>query len=271
MILNCTSSFKESVYFSKEIFIKELQESMITLKSLFVWMFSLAYTIILFPVSFAIWLLLYPFDHERVIFHRWLVIQGCLLVKLIPVWKISVEGREKGLGRGPFIIISNHQSMLDILIMNCLRYKFRWISKIENHKVPVLGWYLRMARYLVVDRGNKESKAVMMEMAAESLRKGISIMMFPEGTRSLDGEIAPYKLGAFQLSLMTDKSILPVIVDGTGDVLPKHGFLFRGGSLLRLKVLDPVHPGSFGTGDPEELSQKFRNLMAEELKKMREQ
>jgi len=239
-------------------------------KSLFVWIFSLTYTIILFPVSFIIWLLLYPFDQERVVIHWWLVIQGCLLTKLIPIWKTNVEGREKALVRTPYIIISNHQSILDILIMNCLLYRFRWISKIENYKVPVLGWYLRMAKYIVIDRGNEESKTGMMEKSAECLRKGISIMMFPEGTRSPDGEIAPFKLGAFQLALMTDKSILPVIVDGTGGVLPKHGLLFSRGNILKIKVLDPVHPGSFGTGDPEELASKFRNLMVAELKKMRE-
>jgi 1-acyl-sn-glycerol-3-phosphate acyltransferase len=240
------------------------------LTSLFVWIFSLTYTIVLFPVSFAIWLLLYPFDHERIVFHWWLVMQGCLLTRLIPVWKTTIEGREKALRGTPYIIISNHQSILDILIMNCLRYRFRWISKIENYKVPVLGWYLRMAKYIVVDRGNKDSKAEMMDKATQCLRKGISIMMFPEGTRSPDMEIAPFKLGAFQIALMTDKSILPVIVDGTGGVLPKHGLIFSRGNLLKVRVLDPVHPGSFGTGDPEELAAKFRKIMVDELKKMRE-
>jgi 1-acyl-sn-glycerol-3-phosphate acyltransferase len=239
------------------------------IKSLFVWLLILSFSLILFPVSFIIWLLLYPFDHERVAIHWWLVIQGCVLTKIVPIWKASVVGREKGVGKRPFIIISNHQSILDILILNCLLYRFRWISKIENYKVPVLGWYMRMAKYIVVDRGNKESKALMMENSAECLRKGISIMMFPEGTRSHNGEIAPFKLGAFQLALMTDKSILPVIVDGTGGVLPKHGLVFSGGNILKIKVLDPVHPGTFGTGDAEELATKFRNMMADELSKMR--
>jgi 1-acyl-sn-glycerol-3-phosphate acyltransferase len=240
------------------------------LKSLFVWVFSLTYTIILFPVSLIIWLIFYPFDHNRAIIHWWLVIQGCLLTKLIPIWKISVEGREKAQQKTPYIIISNHQSMLDILILNCLRYRFKWISKIENNKVPVLGWYMKMAKYILVERGNKESKAEMMEKSAQCLRNGISIMMFPEGTRSRDREIAPFKPGAFQLALMTDKSVLPVIIEGTGGVLPKHGLIFSGGNNLKIKVLDPVHPGSFGTGDPELLALKFRNLMIDELKKMRE-
>jgi len=219
----------------------------------------------------VIWFILYPIDHERAVVHWCLVFQGILLSRLVPLWKIRIEGREKALKRTAYVIISNHQSILDILILNCLRYRFRWISKIENYKVPVLGWYIRMAKYIAVDRGNKDSKAEMMEQSAGSLRKGISIMMFPEGTRSLDKGIGLFKLGAFQLALQTDKSILPVVVEGTGGVLPKHGFIFSSGHILRIKVLNPVHPGSFGTGDPEELAAKIRNLMISELKKIREE
>jgi 1-acyl-sn-glycerol-3-phosphate acyltransferase len=95
-------------------------------------------------------------------------------------------------------------------------------------------------------------------------------MLFPEGTRSPDGDIGPFKLGAFQLAIMTDKSILPVIVDGTGGILPKKGLMFSAGHVIRVKVLDPVHPGSFGTADPEELMTKFRSMMINELNMMRE-
>jgi 1-acyl-sn-glycerol-3-phosphate acyltransferase len=198
-----------------------------------------------------------------------LIYEGCIITKIVPIWKITLEGREKANRSTPYIIISNHQSFLDILILNCLRLRWKWISKIENNRVPVIGWYMWMAKYIYVDRGNKDSKAEMMEKSAACLRKGISIMMFPEGTRSRDNQIAPFKLGAFQLAMMTDKSILPVVVDGTGGVLPKNGLIFSGGHNLKMRVLDPVHPGTFGTADPEQLANKFRNLMAEELKKMR--
>ncbi len=126
-----------------------------------------------------------------------------------------------------------------------------------------------MARYIAVERGNKESKYKMLEKAAWSLRQGISIMMFPEGTRSTDQQIGPFKLGAFQLALMTARPIQPVLIDGTGGILPKHEMIFRNRKLLRLRVLDPVFPGSFGTDDPEILAEKFRNLMIDELNKMR--
>jgi 1-acyl-sn-glycerol-3-phosphate acyltransferase len=240
-----------------------------TLISVLVWLICLPLAGLLFPVSLFIWFITFPFDNERMIMHRWLVWQSNFFSYSVPLWKIKVEGREKARKGTPYIIISNHQSTLDVLILNCLRYQFRWISKIENFRVPVIGWYLTMAKYITVDRGNKESKAEMMEQAAKSLKKGISIMIFPEGTRSTDREIGPFKLGAFQLALMTDKSILPVVIEGTGGVLPKHGIIFSRGHILRIKVLDPVSPGMFGTADPEELASRFRSLMAEELKKLR--
>lgn len=237
--------------------------------SVFVWLICLPLAGLLFPVSLLVWFITFPFDNERKIMHWWLVWQSNFFLYCVPLWKIKVEGREKAVKGTPYIIISNHQSTLDVLIINCLRYSFRWISKIENFRVPVIGWYLGMAKYITVDRGNKESKAEMMEISAESLKKGISIMIFPEGTRSLNGEIGPFKLGAFQLAMMTDRSILPVVINGTGGVLPKHGLVFSRGHILKIKVLDPVHPGSFGTSDPEELASKFRLLISKELEKMR--
>lgn len=240
-----------------------------TIISVLVWIICLSLTIVLFPVSVIIWFLTYPFDRERGVIHWWLVIQGVMFSRIIPLWRIKVEGREKARRGTAYVIISNHQSLLDILILNCLRYRFRWISKIENYRVPVIGWYLRMAKYITIDRGNKDSKTEMIDISARTLRKKISIMIFPEGTRSVDREIAPFKLGAFELALMTDKPVLPVIVDGTGGVLPKHGLIFSSGHHLKIRVLDPVYPGSFGTANPEELAQKFRNIMISELKKMR--
>jgi 1-acyl-sn-glycerol-3-phosphate acyltransferase len=240
------------------------------LRSVIFWLLLSGTIIILFPVSFVVWMLVYPFDHNRNVIHWWLVFEFCMLAKIMPVFRLKVEGLERISKNTPYIIISNHQSILDILILFCLKHNWKWISKIENRKVPFLGWYMLMADYIYVDRGNKDSKAEMMLKCEEKLRKGISIILFPEGTRSLDRQIGPFKLGAFQLALMTDKSILPVVLDGTGGILPKKGIIFSGKSNLKIRVLDPVHPGSFGTANPEELASKFRNIMIDELAKMKE-
>ena len=94
-------------------------------------------------------------------------------------------------------------------------------------------------------------------------------MIFPEGTRSADGEVGFFKQGAFELAMITDKPILPVVIDGTGKILPRHSRIFNPGIPVKVKVLDPVFPGSFGTSDPAELAGEFRKMISGELKKMR--
>jgi len=210
-----------------------------------------------------------PFDRERVIIHWILVYQSLILVLIIPLWKVDIQGREKAHRGTTYIIISNHQSIIDILLLNCLRYKYKWVSKIEILKVPVLGWYQRMAAYITINRGNEESKAAMLEESDKCLKRGISIIIFPEGTRSLDKEIGFFKRGAFQLAIQAGIPILPVLIDGTGDLLPKYGFIFSGGHQLRIKVLDPVTPESFSSAVPEELALRFSTLMVDELKELR--
>jgi 1-acyl-sn-glycerol-3-phosphate acyltransferase len=234
-------------------------------KSALVWITAVCFLAILFPLSFIIWVIVFPFDRERVVTHWILVFQSLILSWLIPIWKIRIEGREKAMGGSTFVIISNHQSILDILLINCLKYKFKWISKIENMRVPVLGWYLRMADYITVHRGNDESKEEMLEKSDACLKRGVSIMIFPEGTRSLDGEIGFYKRGAFQLAMSAGVPILPVVLDGTADILPKHGLKLRSGYHVRIRVLDPVMPSSFGTDDPDILAGKLNLLMKSEL------
>jgi 1-acyl-sn-glycerol-3-phosphate acyltransferase len=229
-------------------------------KSIIVWIIGICLIILMFLFTLLIWILVLPFDKERFVTHRILVCQGLILSRLIPNVKIEVDGRE---------IISNHQSSLDILFMNSLRYRYKWISKIENLKVPVLGWYLRMAKYIIVNRGNEESKAEMLDKSYRLLKRGISIMIFPEGTRSSDSEISFFKRGAFQLAIQAGVAILPVIIDGTGGVLPKHGHIFGGGHNVIMKVLDPVMPDQFETDNPDELAVKLRVIMTGELKKLR--
>jgi 1-acyl-sn-glycerol-3-phosphate acyltransferase len=111
----------------------------------------------------------------------------------------------------------------------------------------------------------------MLEKSYNCLKGGTSIMIFPEGTRSPDKEIGRFKRGAFLLAIQAGVPILPVLIDGTGKVIPKKGLIFRSGNQIRMKVLDPVPPDSFHTNNPEELAGKLSSLMTSELKKLRAQ
>lgn len=239
------------------------------LKSILVWFTGVFFLVFFFPVSFFIWLLVLPFDKKRVVIHRLLVWQSMLLVKIFPFWKLKIEGKEKFIKGTTYIIISNHQSLIDILVLNCLGYRFKWISKIENTKVPFLGWYLLMAGYITVDRKDDESKAEMLARSYRCLKDGTSIMIFPEGTRAAGNELGFFKRGAFQLALETGLPILPVVLDGTREILPKNGLILKGFHEINVKVLDPVFPEAFPATDVEKLAEFFREKHKAALNELR--
>ncbi|MRR18656.1 1-acyl-sn-glycerol-3-phosphate acyltransferase [bacterium] len=240
------------------------------IKSLWVWLSSITFILLAFPVAVILWLISLVFDHRRLMNNRWMVIQGIVLTKMSPFWKVITEGREKIDQKQAYIIVPTHQSMLDIVFFNMLRHRLRWVSKVEVFRAPLVGWEMRMVKYIEVVRGNKSSVIKMMEKCVESLQEGISIVIFPEGTRSLTGAIGKFKTGAFQLAVKTDKPLLPVLIDGTGEILPKKGgIIFRNRRIVRIRVLDPIFPGQFGTGDPEELAARVHSLMVTAMEEMR--
>lgn len=239
------------------------------IKSLWVWFSSIAFVLLAFPVSLILWLLALAFDRRRLMNNRWMVIQGIVLTKMSPFWKVITEGREKIDQKQAYIIVPTHQSMLDIVFFNMLRHRLRWVSKMEVFRVPVLGWEMKMVKYIELVRGNKSSVIRMMEKCVESLQEGISVVLFPEGTRSLTGVIGKFKTGAFQLAVKTDKPLLPVLIDGTGEILPKKGIIFGSRRTVRIRVLDPIFPGQFGTGDPEELAARVHSIMVAAMDAMR--
>lgn len=240
------------------------------LKSLWVWISSITFVLLAFPVALILWLLALAFDSRRLMNNRWMVIQGIVLTKMSPFWKVIVEGREKIDQKKAYIIIPNHQSLLDIVFFNMLRHRLRWVSKKEIFRVPVVGWEMRMVKYIELIRGNKASVIRMMEQCVESLQDGISVVIFPEGTRTLTGAIGKFKTGAFQLAVKTDKPLLPVLIDGTGEIMPKKGgIIFRNRRIVRIRVLDPIFPGQFGTGDPEELATRVQAQMVTAMDQLR--
>jgi 1-acyl-sn-glycerol-3-phosphate acyltransferase len=239
------------------------------IKSAWVWLSSIIFITLALPVAFILWLIAIPFDKRRLMNNRWMVIQGIVLTKMSPFWKVVVDGREKIDQNQAYVIVPNHQSMLDIVFFNMLHHRLRWVSKIEVFKIPIVGWEMRMVKYIELVRGNKASVVKMMESCVESLQEGISVVIFPEGTRSLTGEIGKFKPGAFQIAVKTDKPLLPVLIDGTGDILPKKGFLFGSRIVVRIRVLDPIFPGNFKTGDPDELAAMVQAQMVSAMEQLR--
>jgi 1-acyl-sn-glycerol-3-phosphate acyltransferase len=240
------------------------------IKSLFTWIFSVLFIVLMFPLGVIIWLVTAPFGMGSLLVHRWLSFQGRVLVRVSPLWILHVTGSENYEPGENYVMISNHQSLLDIPVVESLKMDYRWVSKIENFRVPVLGQSMHLAGYISLKRGDKESVIKMMQQSEKVLRKGESVFIFPEGTRSPDSEIKKFKSGAFRLAMQTNTPVLPVIIDGTGAVLPKKGFVFSSGHKLEMKILKPVYPSEFMSNDPDDLASAFQSMMQKALEDLRQ-
>jgi len=208
--------------------------------SLVFWLFLAASSIALFPVALVVWAVTAPFDRRRVLLHRFTCFWASLYTWLNPAWRVRVEGREKIRRDTAYVIVANHQSLLDILVLFRLFVHFKWVSKIENFRVPFIGWNMSLNRYIKLRRGSRESVTQMMHECRETLARGSSVMMFPEGTRSPDGRLQRFKPGAFSLAQHGHVPILPIVVEGTADALPKRGFILQGRHEIRVRVLDEI-------------------------------
>lgn len=204
------------------------------------WAFVVTSSVVLFPGAVLLWALTAPFGRRRVLLHLYTCFWASLYTWLNPLWPVHVRGREHVERGTTYVMVANHLSLLDILVLFRLFRHFTWVSKAENFRVPVIGWNMRLNAYIPLKRGDRDSVVAMLGTAEADLRNGISVMMFPEGTRARDGKLKPFKPGAFELAVDTRLPVLPIVVSGTGEALPARGFVLRGRHPITLTVLPPI-------------------------------
>ena len=233
--------------------------------SLAFWAFIVVSSALLFPVALLVWAVTAPFDRRLRIQHRFTCFWASLYSWLNPMWRVTVEGRERIRPDRTYVMVANHQSFLDILILFRLFRHFKWVSKAEMFRIPAIGWNMALNRYVKLRRGSPESIARMMAACEAHLAEGSSVMIFPEGTRSEDGRLRSFKHGAFTLARSAKVPLLPIVVEGTAHALPKHGFVLRGRHAIRIRVLDEIPVEQVLAGTTEELTASTRALFAREL------
>jgi 1-acyl-sn-glycerol-3-phosphate acyltransferase len=205
-----------------------------------------AFAVVTMPPLFAGALVLFAvtvlFDRRRVLLHLYSCAWGVLYVVANPFWRLSVRGRDKLSWKGPAVLVANHLSLLDILVLYGLFRPFKWVAKGELFKVPVVGWNMWINGYVGIWRGDRESIRRMMAQCAGHLVRGSPVLLFPEGTRSRDGRLQPFKDGAFRLALDAGCPVIPIVVSGTREGLPKHGVVLGRTMNARVEVLDAIRP-----------------------------
>ena len=195
---------------------------------------------IIYVVTFVALIICYPFDKKRFVVHKlskWLTDAyfGFGLVM-----KRKVEGIENIDPNGKYVMVLNHNSMIDILSIYNLPLVFKWVSKKEVYRIPIVGRLLLAHGDIVINRAStKEAMQLVHTRGLEWLKKGASVAIFPEGTRSKDGEIDNFKAGAFILAKDAEVPILPIVLDGTDRVVRK-GFFMNWSNRIIIKILPPV-------------------------------
>jgi 1-acyl-sn-glycerol-3-phosphate acyltransferase len=232
------------------------------LRSIWIWTACTALVLFWLPVLGIVRLL----DHDPLLLAtaRWFRRLGRVLAKVNP-WRIYISGLQNLQPGQVYVIVSNHQSLGDIPLISHLPIDTKWLAKAELFRIPVVGWMMRMAGDVPVERTDRRKAAQALLHCARYLRQGVSVMFFPEGTRSPDGQVLPFNDGPFQLAIREQVPVLPLVVEGSGKALPRNSFLFGGVQDIYLRVLLPVPVQGRNVKDTGVLRDQVRQQIVDEL------
>jgi 1-acyl-sn-glycerol-3-phosphate acyltransferase len=179
--------------------------------------------------------------------------------------RVTISGVDQiDLGR-PYIFMSNHQSNFDIpVLLSSLLVQFRWLAKAELFKIPIFGRSMRGAGYISIDRSDRKSAFQSLARAAEIIRNGASVMIFPEGTRSHEGDLLAFKKGGFVLAVDAGVPVIPLIIRGTRTIMPKGRLRIQTGA-VQVKLLPPIASADFTRKNKDALIERVRAAMIAEL------
>jgi len=200
---------------------------------------------------------------------QWMRRFGRTTSNLTPLWRFQVEGEPpKDVLRRGYVVVANHESAADPFLLAHLPFDMRWIAKEELYKLPVIGALMKFGGDIPLRRGDGDSVRETMEEAKRTLAAGMPVMIFPEGTRSKDGRLLPFKDGAFRLALDMGVPILPLALAGTRDCRPKHSKWFGDANAI-VKVLAPIETQGLGMNDLPALRDRTRSRIASEVTELR--
>jgi 1-acyl-sn-glycerol-3-phosphate acyltransferase len=223
-----------------------------------------SYFVLCMPIFFVgalvIFVVTLPFDPNGRVLHAYTCFWGGQYVFVNPMWRLEILGRERLDRKRAYVYCANHQSSGDIPVLFGTFLPFKFVSKHTNFRAPFLGWNMALNRYVRLVRGDAASIASMMAECKKWLDRGVSVMMFPEGTRSRTGRFLPFKPGAFALALEAKVPIVPIVIDGTFEAVPPDAVLRQRGIVnVRVRVGEPIGPEGFE--DARALSQAVRDRM----------
>lgn len=210
-------------------------------------------------------------DPGRRVRGRWMRRFGRAAYRFQNLWRFSVEGTPPpDVASRAYVVVANHESTADPFLLSWLPWDMRWVAKEELFKLPWIGWMLQLGGDIHLRRGSGESIREMMAECRRTLAAGVPVMMFPEGTRSPDGRLLPFKDGAFTLAIEAGVPVLPLAIAGTRNCRPK-GSIWFGNARARVRVLAPVSTAGMTLADVGRLKELVRERIAEGVVTVREE
>ncbi len=236
--------------------------------SMWVWTATALLALVWLPWLALLYALTARRDPGRYAVGRWFRRVAVASVRLNPLWRFRTSGVPVHDPRRPYVVVSNHESIADIFLISHLPWEMKWLSKASLFRLPVMGWLMRLAGDVRVRRDDAASRAAAMEELRDRLRRRVSVMVFPEGTRSPDDELLPFRDGAFRLAVEAGVPVLPIVVAGTRDALRK-GSLVLGRAWAEARVLEPVETAGLTLADVPALRDRVRRMIAQARAELR--
>jgi 1-acyl-sn-glycerol-3-phosphate acyltransferase len=206
----------------------------------------------------------FPLDRNRLrvgrLFHSSAVIAGTIN----PFWSFRLSGADSVDARKPHVFVANHGSFTDVFLIVRLPWEMKWLSKEAIFRIPFLGWQMRAAGDVPVLRGDRDSSRRAMERMRRILESGVSVILFPEGTRSALGSLGEFRAGAFRLAIDAGADVVPLAISGAAQSLPKRSAVFRPATPT-LAVLPAVSTVGWISDDAPRLAARVRLQIAEAL------
>ena len=233
--------------------------------SILFWIAGIILIIILWLAVLISTILLYPFDKKRKVGHWHTYWWADAVTGINPYWKLDVKGLENMDKKQAYVMIANHQSLADIVVIYKLKTQFKWVAKESLFRLPFLGWLLSLIKHIRITRGKFGSIKKVYKDAAMWLRQGVSVIFFPEGTRSDTNNMREFQNGAFKLAIKEKKPILPIAISGTREAIPKGNWIFKTDVRGKVKVLQPVDTASYKPGEFEVLRDRVRKMIEDAI------
>lgn len=232
---------------------------------IFIWSTCSFLTILLFFVMLLTSTIPFFFDTKRKLLHSLCFWWSDAVIRITPFWKVDIHGLKHIDERRTYVIVANHQSMADIIILFQTRMQFKWVAKDSLFRIPFLGWCLSLTRHIKLVRDHPASILSVYRKAFTWIDSDMSVMFFPEGSRSSTGELAKFHSGAFKLAIKKSVPILPIVIQGTANAMPKGKIALSPNANLSMTVLPAIETDSFKPSDFARLSDTARTMIEQSM------